>query len=179
MHAAGMLDHIAAHSRQVSRVAVFLAQALAEQGLFIDAGLVEAAALLHDITKTRSLHTGENHAATGGEYLAARGYLQVGRIVAQHVRLERYFSGPAPDEAEIVNYADKRVLHERIVSLDERMDYILERYGQKPDRREHIIKLADATRRLERRLFGYLPFGPGVLAERLGGPTPPPVGVYS
>jgi uncharacterized protein len=33
------------------------------------------------------------------------------------------------EEREIVFYADKRVMHDRIVSLDERIDDLVDRYG--------------------------------------------------
>ena len=59
-----MMDHIVRHSLQVCRVATFLAQNLNADsitGSIID--LIRAAALLHDITKTRSFKTEENHAA--------------------------------------------------------------------------------------------------------------------
>jgi len=95
--------------------------------------MIRAAALLHDITKTRSFQTLEDHAETGARLVADLGYPEVGRIIGQHVRLESYPPARTPSEAEIVNYADKRVLHDRIVSLDERMGYILKKYGDAPD----------------------------------------------
>ena len=162
-----MLDHIVDHSRQVCRVAVLLVEGLREGGLRLNAELVQAAALLHDITKTRSFSTRENHAATGADFLSDRGFPEVGRIVAQHVTLKNYPEAASPIEAEIVNYADKRVLHDRIVSLDERMDYILERYGRLPEHRERIRWLWRQSTRLEARIFSLLAFPPGMLASLL------------
>ena len=52
--------------------------------------LIRAAALLHDITKTRSFVTSENHALTGGQFLSDLGYPEVGDLVRQHVRLDEY-----------------------------------------------------------------------------------------
>ena len=105
------------------------------------------------------------------------GYPEVGRIVGQHVRLESYFASPVPTEAEIVNYADKRVLHDRIAPLPERMGYILERYGQDPVQKQDILQLWGRTEKLEARLFAGLSFAPGELgrlipAEDCGGATP-------
>ncbi|MFW6241518.1 MAG: HDIG domain-containing metalloprotein, partial [Thermodesulfobacteriota bacterium] len=65
----GMLDHIVAHSLQVSRVALLLTDALNASGADLDRPLIRSAALLHDITKTRSLETGERHSETGAEFL--------------------------------------------------------------------------------------------------------------
>lgn len=53
----------------------------------VNRDLVLAAALLHDITKTRALQTKEKHDQTGGDLLAALGFAGVGDIVRQHVAL--------------------------------------------------------------------------------------------
>ena len=165
----GMMKHIVSHSRQVCRVALFLAASLQGQGLAVDMDLVRTAALLHDITKTRSLHTGEDHARTGAELLAGRGYPEVGKIIGEHVRLSSYEDLRVPGEAEIVNYADKRVLHERVTTLRERMEYILERYGKGPGSIARIRDTWDKTRGLENSLFRLLPFCPEELEDRLNG----------
>jgi len=156
----GMLENIVAHSQQVCRVSLLLTDHLGLPG--IERKLVRAAALLHDITKTRSFQTNENHAETGARLLADLGYPEVARIVGQHVRLDRYPLNSSPlTDAEIVNYADKRILHDKIVPLNERMGYILERYGGSPERKRSILLLWEKTEKLEKRLFAALPFSPG------------------
>lgn len=155
----GMMEHIAAHSLQVCRVALLIADHLKQDGL--DRELIRAAALLHDITKTRSLETREDHAETGERLLAGLGYPEVGRIVGQHVHLEDRGAFAQPTEAGIVNYADKRVLHEEIVPLGERMGYILEKYGRTPERKRELLLLWKKTEIFEKRLFDRLPFAPG------------------
>ena len=72
-----MLEHIVAHSLQVCRVGMCLVNYLDEKGIHLNGQLVEAAALLHDITKTRSFKTEENHALTGSEYLIDAGFAEV------------------------------------------------------------------------------------------------------
>jgi uncharacterized protein len=159
----GMLDNIVAHCRQVCRVSLLIVDHLKPDHLKPDGlnrDLIRAAALLHDITKTRSFQTLEDHAETGAQMLTEIGYPEVGRIVGQHVRLDRYFASAVTTEAEVVNYADKRVLHDRIVPLGERMGYILEKYGREPERKRMILLLWEKTEALEARLFAYLPFAP-------------------
>ena len=156
-----MMAHIVDHSEQVCRVAVCLAGNLNREGVRLNIALIRAAALLHDITKTRSFSTHENHAETGGKFLQERGFAEVGRIIAQHVKLETYaVLSNSPVEAEIVNYADKRVLHDQIVSLTDRMAYILDRYADSEESRERILGLWNKSKDLEKRLFDYLPFQP-------------------
>jgi len=155
-----MMDHIVVHSMQVCRVATFLAEHLdpARNGLNHD--LIRASALLHDITKTRSFKTEEDHALTGGEFLAEQGYPEVGELVRQHVRLDEYRDPVTLGEAEIINYADKRVLHDRIVGLDKRLDYILEKYGKLPEHQERIQWLWGKTVGLEDEIFSGLAIAP-------------------
>jgi putative nucleotidyltransferase with HDIG domain len=164
----GMLEHIARHSLQVCAVATVLTDALPGGPRSLDRGLIRAAALLHDITKTRSFQSGENHAESGARHLAEIGFPGVGEIVRQHVRLDAYRPEAPLTEAEIVNYADKRVLHDRIVGLQERMRYILDRYGGQVQNRERIRWLIGRTRELEIKIFRDLPFSPEGLQRAAG-----------
>lgn len=164
-----MPAHIQDHSHLVCRVAVYLTDELAVAGVTLNRPLVVASSLLHDITKPRSFETRENHAQTGGEYLTGLGFPEVGDIVRQHIVLDEYIVRGAPIEAEVINYADKRVLHDRIVPLDDRMAYILARYAHTVDRRILLKQLWEQTTRLEKRLFGFLSFSPLQLGARLPG----------
>ena len=155
-----MMDHIVVHSIQVCRVATFLAQKLDPQHDRLNYNLIRAAALLHDITKTRSFKTEENHALTGGQLLTEQGYPEVGDLVRQHVRLDAYPQPLTLGEAVIINYADKRVLHDRIVSLDQRLDYIMVRYGKLPEYQERIRALWGKTLIMEDEIFSDLAITP-------------------
>ena len=155
-----MMEHIVVHSMQVCRVATYLTGYLVAHHNHLNSNLIRSAALLHDITKTRSFNTREDHALTGSQFLADRGYPEVGDLVRQHVVLDEYSTAKIPVEADIINYADKRVLHDEIVDLDRRLDYILERYAKKAEHRERISLLWEKTKHLENRIFSDLPFSP-------------------
>ncbi len=160
------MDHIAHHSFQVCRVAMCLTDKLTAQNFVLNRDLIEAAAILHDVTKTRNIRTGERHAETGSDMLNDIGYPEVADLIRQHVRLDVY--GLAiPNEAEIVNYSDKRVLHENIVSLEDRMAYILERYGTTPESRVYIAINWKKTQELETKLFHHLTFLPQELQTQV------------
>lgn len=163
-----MLENIAAHSIRVCQVATLLTDHLNSNGADLDRNLIQAAALLHDITKTRSLNTSEDHAHTGELHLRNLGYLEVAAIVGQHVRLSGFEAAQKPTEAEVVNYADKRVLHDKVVSLDERMAYILKRYscsGELGDFR--LNKMGQASQAIEEKLFKRLPFSTDEMKDHL------------
>jgi len=144
-----MVDHLPAEETRVNRE------------------LIQASALLHDITKIRSFTTRENHATSGARFLEDLGYPEVGAVVGQHVTLDSYDPAGSPNEAEIVNYADKRVLHDRVVPLEDRMHYIMNRYGRSENDRRRIRYLWDATETLEKKLFGFMAFSPNQLTENL------------
>ncbi len=163
-----MMDHIIDHCVMVSSVAVCLAGHLQKIYPDINVDLVKKAALLHDITKTRSFATGEIHSETGGELMEKLGYPEIGTIIRQHVILDvRSDDGPV-SESEIVNYADKRVLHDHVVSLDERLAYIKVKYGTKAEYRDRIQKMFQDTLALELKLFEKIDFNPSDMPELVG-----------
>ena len=160
-----MMDHIVVHSLQVCRVATFLTEHLNKQHYRLNFDLIQSAALLHDITKTRSFKTREDHALTGGKYLSDHGYPEVGDLIRQHVKLDTYSVDATIREVEVLNYGDKRVLHDDIVVLDKRLDYIQERYAETPEHREQINVLWKKTRAMENKLFKDLSFFPDDLTR--------------
>jgi len=123
-----MLPNIKDHSILVADLAIIIGRELNKNNADLDLDLIEAAALLHDITKTESLKTGENHSKSGGNLLRNLGHQRIAKIVEQHVLPDK-IEGDISEE-EVVCYADKRILHDKIVSLDERFEYLLERYGK-------------------------------------------------
>ena len=163
----GTLEHIKAHSETVTRVAREIARRLNAAGKNIDIELVVAAALLHDVTKTRSLETGEDHAETGAELMREKGYMAVSEIIRQHVRLDNEPDIEKITEAEIVNYADKRVLDREVVDLQERRDYILKRYAGLFDDPGELERIFEDTEKTETKIFQIMPYGPESLKEKL------------
>jgi putative nucleotidyltransferase with HDIG domain len=160
-----MLANIRDHSIIVARIATRLAAELRSRGHGLSLPLVVAAALLHDIGKTACLDSDRDHAAYGREICLAHGLAELAEIVGDHVRFRDNSLG-AFSEYDIVFYADKRVTHEQVVSLEAREIYILERYGRNDPQRLAIIREHCRSWRLvEARLFAPLGFAPGELGE--------------
>ncbi len=149
----GMLENIISHSLKVAKVALFLSVELNKRGQKIDLGLVEAASLLHDLTKTECLKTKQDHARTGCELLKKIGYEKLGEIVARHIWLGKEIDPSCMCEEEIVNYADKRVMHDRVVSLKERFRDLKERYGKQGRTEDYMDHLQDETLEIENKIF--------------------------
>jgi uncharacterized protein len=155
-------DNIIGHSIVVERVALLLAQRLIEAGNGIDVALVSAGALLHDIAKMQGIKEGRPHGELGAEATDRLGFSEVSPIVGQHVRLTDYTDNGRVDEAKLVNYADKRVNHEEIVTLEERFAYLFERYGSaSPQARERIAEMKRLTTAIEGQIFARLTIAPG------------------
>jgi len=164
----GVPSHIRRHSEQVARVARRLSSALIGVGANLNEGLVEASALLHDIAKAACLEGGD-HAKEGAELLAVLGYPEVASLVARHVELGPWEPEGQVTEAELLNYSDKRVCHEDVVSLQERFVDLVKRYGQRgPGAERRIRKNWQMTERLEAKIFRDLPFGPDAVRGEEG-----------
>ncbi len=161
MAAYDMLPNIREHSLLVRDVAFYLGTALLEAGVALRLDLIEAGALLHDLGKTACLGTSVNHAEWGAKAVVAAGYPEVAEIVREHVFLQsRSEDYRGIREAEVVNYADKRVLHIRVVSLAARFADLLERYGTSPEAKSRLAGLRQTAQRLEARLFARLSLTP-------------------
>ncbi len=162
-----MMDHIIDHSIMVSNVALFLSLKLKKVCPTIDTHLAMSAALLHDITKTRSFETNEIHSETGAIILTDMGYPEVGDIIRQHVILDSYETQSPISEQEIVNYSDKRILHDQVVSLKERMEYIQLRYGVKNEFKERFREMKTNSIALEKKIFNNIDIEPIQLSEQI------------
>ena len=127
--------------------------------------LVIAGALLHDIAKTECLNGKCRHDTLGRDICTALGFPEIGEIVKEHVILEefpeRLYQRGFFGAKEIVYYADKRVLHDEVVSIENRLEYIIDRYGNgDPQREQHIRLNFQQCKDLEVYLFTFLDFTP-------------------
>jgi uncharacterized protein len=160
-----MLPHIREHSLLVTAVALRLGTSLQEAGVPLHLPLIEAGALLHDIGKTPCLGTSRNHAEWGAQMVNAVGYPEVAGLVREHIVTADGDDPAVIREAEVVNYADKRVLHTRVVTLADRFADLQERYAQSEEARRRLAAYEERTRRLETKLFFHLNFTPADLLK--------------
>ncbi len=170
-----MLDNIRRHSLVVARIADLLVCRLEKKidpDHLPDRQLCISGALLHDIAKTPCLKDGCDHAKTGAAMCRELGFPEIAAVVEEHVILgdydpERYRRGIF-SAREIVYYADKRVRHDEIVGLDERLEYILENYGNNDPSRYALIRQNFAKCvELEEILFKFLDFPANDLAAEI------------
>lgn len=106
-------EHICAHMDAVADKACKLAQNLNEKGLNLNIELLNAAAKLHDIARS----IGRQHPKAARDYLAERGYLHLGNIIAKHHDLE--YDAPI-DEAAVLYLADKLICGSEPCTVEQR-----------------------------------------------------------
>lgn len=129
--------HIFCHSMMVRRAAVIIAHMLMKAGKNPDIKLIDRAALLHDICKIDSITAGGDHALMGRQLMEESGYPELGEIIGQHVVLKSL----CLNEAMVVNYADKRVRDDHVVTLAQRFVDLMGRYGKDDGKKEMILSL--------------------------------------
>ena len=150
-----MLPNIVEHSLLVMRVSLAVTDNLKDRAS-VSRDIVIAAALLHDITKTRSLETKERHDTSGGTLLRELGFPSVAEIVEQHVIIQNLNLEGKIEEREIVYYADKRVMHDIIVTIEERVHDLMQRYGTAEEIRNQILRNQEQVFAVERKIAGFM-----------------------
>ncbi|MBC2712633.1 MAG: NTP transferase domain-containing protein [Desulfosarcina sp.] len=120
------------HCRQVACVAETVASAVNGSGGVIDVPLVQSAARVHDVARLE-----RNHAAAGAGLLNEMGLPAMAAIVAVHMDINVFEDSPL-DEAQVVYLADKLVAGSTVVSLSQRFDAKLKKYGHDPKISEKI-----------------------------------------
>ena len=162
----GMLENIVSHSVVVAGIAHLMAAALNSAGIHVSVARATAGALLHDIGKTQTLGTDMDHADLGRRICLSHRLDEIADLVGEHIFLKNPDLDGMYTEKEIVYYADKRVNHDRVVSLDERLEYIIEKYGKNDaDLQEGITRNFALCAMVEKKLFRPLNIGPESLSE--------------
>lgn len=181
--------HVQQHIQAVTTVAVTIAEALLQAGRAIDPELVHGAALCHDLVRyvdfpnfddlahyqeeitEQKLETWKrlhqkykesNHGDVAAEILRERGWSATARIVAAHMTGEIFRTELFSLEEKVVYYADKRVLHDTIVSLAQRFADGRKRYGY-----EINTELEEKVFALEKELFEPLAISPDDITNSL------------
>jgi len=151
MSEVGLAPAITNHSIAVKNIALEFAGILEEKGIEVDKSLVSAAALLHDIRKMDAFVC---HGIEGGDFLRNKGFPAVADVVEKHCinNLDDPSLIPSTVEEKLLMYSDLRINAGRKVSLDERFDYIKQRYN--PRNMNKFGECLTFARQIEWELFG-------------------------
>ena len=148
-----MLPHIRQHSLAVARVATSLALAAKDHGLDVDVQTVRASALLHDLAKTYTIRHGGNHSQLGGAWVQElTGNPLVACGIVHHVHWPWAVDARAFFLPMAIIYADKRVRHDTVVTLDERFEDLYSRYGTTQYIRDRLAESRQQSLTIEKAL---------------------------
>jgi HD superfamily phosphohydrolase YqeK len=183
--------HIVSHSMIVAKLAVFLARKLKEKGESVDLNHTESACLLHDIVRVCDIKeldysrigrpiTAEDkekwhqlqtkyqeipHEDAAYDILKER-YPALALTIKKHryTALLDEKEKPATWEEKLLYYADKRVMHDKIVSLDERLTEGHKRnalFSESQAQRQAIIAKVDPLIfKMEKEIFDKIGLNP-------------------
>ena len=144
----GLPEHIIQHSIAVADKAIEIAKRIQIAGHLVDIEVVESGALLHDIGRVKS--QGFHHAAEGSKILRKFGLPEsIVRIADTH-SLEALW--PRTIEEKIVCYADKVVKGTQEITVHDRFDLWMKRYGKN----ELLLTARKTILKIEKELFALL-----------------------
>jgi molybdenum cofactor cytidylyltransferase len=145
-------DRVVRHCRSVAVVGEALAKALVPKVSSLDVDLVRAACLLHDLARAKP-----KHAVVAQTILDSLGLTRLGVIVGAHMVLPpEQLSTPLPTEEQLVYLADKLVIEDRIVGLEERATRARCRIGPDPAAAEGVESRMRAARIISERVASIL-----------------------
>lgn len=120
--------HVIKHCVKVTDTALKIGQALNDKSCGLDLELIQGAGLIHDIARVE-----EKHWEIGAEIAENLGYHAEAEIIRIHMF---YNCDPTKEkitEADILCLADRMVKEDQYVGLDNRMQYILDKFRENPE----------------------------------------------
>ena len=152
--------HVIEHCKKVAFVADKIAAEYERKGIDVDSDAIYFAALLHDLLRaidfpSNKKNTDVDHSWAAYNLLNEMGESKIANMIKKHAfgAIVDEDNKPFTLEEKILNYADKRVLHDRIVSLKERFEDGKKRYNPKNLQTERQQKIHDTYFDLEKELF--------------------------
>jgi putative nucleotidyltransferase with HDIG domain len=173
--------HVLSHMVKVTSLAIFLGEKIKKNGKNVNINLTRQAGLLHDILKVgdfrnldpagfnqkvtkKDLQTWQSiirkyhkqgHVEAGNQLLAGLGEEKIAAIIKKHrlgcVVAPNLNQRPVTIEEKLIYYADKRVTHDKIVTLKDRLVDLSQRYS-KAQLDEQTEKMYKAIYRLEKEI---------------------------
>lgn len=119
----GTPAHIVKHCRAVTDTAVTIAKALNKHGYFLSLPLIQAAGMLHDVLRMKP-----NHDIEGAKLLLNYGYPEVAELIRDHMRYQHPLPVYEVTEKDIICLADKLRQEDKLVTLEQRLAPVLQRW---------------------------------------------------
>lgn len=132
--------HVIAHCEAVSKTAVRIAEELNRHGYDLDIGLIRYAGLIHDVARLQ-----EHHEQVAADMLEADGFYDEAAIVRVHM-FYKFGDISQISETDLVCLGDRLVREDEYVGLEKRVDYLIHKKGENPERTRHLLAAREMTR---------------------------------
>lgn len=161
----GVTHTLLAHVNNVAAISYQIALWIAEKGLLVNPILAHRGGLLHDLAKLKD-ESQKNHAELAAEILITKNQLELSEIARRHLigNLLSEENRPQTWEQKIVNYADKLSEGSTVVSLEERLIALQQRY---PNFSEKIRNNTPLIKALENEILTPLELTPDEFLTKL------------
>jgi len=163
----GASANLLLHVQAVSAIAYQLAVWLRGAGETVDPLLAHRGAMLHDLAKVSSLRTpGINHGEAAARILDTRGQPALAEIARRHILTHLLDDKLAPRtwEEKVVFFADKMVEGSRLVTPEQRMNALSQRYSRFS---AGIQACLPALRKMQKEICQHMRMPEAALTDRL------------
>jgi uncharacterized protein len=156
------------HNRKVNAIAMFIANKLIEKGININIDIVDKACLLHDVKKFHEIKgiIKDMHENEGKILIEKEGYPEIADLISKHKTESLTSKKLKKWEEKVVFYSDKRVMHDKIVSIDERMEDGWNRYKDNTHYSGDKKVVSKLMHELEKQIFKKLSMKPEDINEK-------------
>ncbi len=165
--------NILSHIQLVSALAYQLALWLRARGVAVDAVLTQRGAMLHDLAKIDSIRLGKergdqgDHALMAYEILLERNQPVLAEMANRHMPVSHTTPEnrqPQTWEQKLVHFADKLAEGSRLVSIEERIAALQQRY---PDFAQELEESQPVLESIQQEICQHLQWTPSELIEQL------------
>jgi len=128
-------EHVIRHCIKVAETALRIGKALNEKGCDLDLDLIQGAGLIHDIARVE-----DKHWERGADIASSLGYRQEAEIIKIHMTYNCDPECEKISEADVICLADRMVKEDEYVGLENRMQYVLDKFAGNREAVERIRK---------------------------------------
>lgn len=126
-------EHVVRHCDKVTETALKIGEALNDKGYNLDLGLIQGAGLIHDIARVE-----DKHWDVGAVIASDLGYDQEAAIIKVHMHYSCDPNKRDITETDIICLADRMVKEDEFVGLDDRMQYVLDKFQGDQEATERV-----------------------------------------
>jgi phosphoglycolate phosphatase-like HAD superfamily hydrolase len=164
----GCSHSLLAHVHTVAALSYQMALWIRARGHMVHVLLAQRGGLLHDLAKAAALQSAkhQDHGEMASRMLKAYDQPALAEIAGRHTLFRPLQSGHSPEtiEQKLVFFMDKLVEGSRVVTIEERIYHLRQRYSLDPERLEALMPHLYA---IQDELCDLAGFGPEELAPRL------------